>query len=139
LEGALAASGLLPIVDLQPSPLAARKSATHRREVRQAAFASALSQAVEIALPRAAVVFEPGAPDFTGVDVFPVCSLADADGEDMRLGILCDADEATVSVIAAAPPRAAPRVRLGKMWARPCGGAWLLLERLVPAWRADAA
>lgn len=113
---------------LERSPFATHKPPARRRTVRQAAFADALAGAKAFALPD--VRFEPAAPKVFEGSERPVCTLADAGGEDMALAVLLSPD----TVLARVPGRPVRTVRLGKMWAAPGEEGSRLLERLAPAW-----
>jgi polynucleotide 5'-hydroxyl-kinase GRC3/NOL9 len=122
------------IVRLKPSPSAARKTLSARAALRQQSFAAALAGAESLTLTKAA--FEPAPPIALGAR-HPICSLADADGTDMAIGILEAAEEGRVRILTRPPGRAAATIRLGKMWAEHREGAWTLLDTLHPSWIHD--
>lgn len=121
-----------PAVRLACSPHARRKPEGYRRSIRQAAFEAALAGAAELRLAK--VAFEPAPPALFEGPVRPLCSLADAAGEDKVMGLLIAADESSATVLSPPPPGPVLSLRLGKMWAEPRNGGWRLLERLAPAW-----
>lgn len=125
----------VPLIRLERSPLAGRKSPAARTSIRQAAFERAISGASLLTLRQAG--FDPGQPSFSAMpEAFPVCALADAEGEDMAIGILEAVEEGAALVHSVATDRAVAKIRLGKMWAAPDGkGGWRLVEKLVPAWQ----
>ena len=119
------------LVALEPSPEARRKSDGLRRRIRQEAFERHLGAASRD-LPL--VPFAPAPPLPLEGERRPVCCLADASGEDMVIGVLEDVGQDIVRVRAAPTPRPPALIRLGRLWARPHGGGWRLLDRLEPAW-----
>jgi polynucleotide 5'-hydroxyl-kinase GRC3/NOL9 len=123
-----------PVVRLEPSPAAARKTAAMRAGLREASFASALAGAESLDL--AGIAFEPAPPVEIG-GRHPVCSLADAEGTDMRLGIVEAAENGRARVLAPAAERPVRTVRLGKMWAQRREDGWALLDTLRPSWVHD--
>ena len=131
----LAGSGL---VRLQPSPAARRKSEGRRRAIRQQGFDEAMAGATEWSIDRRSLQFEPGEPMAISEDRRPVCALADAEGREMEIGLVCDAGDDQVRLLSRQPARPVRRLRLGKMWAGQRGGEWQLLDALAPAWQADA-
>jgi polynucleotide 5'-hydroxyl-kinase GRC3/NOL9 len=132
LDAGLGPAG--PMLKLAPSPSARRKTSGRRRALRQFAFDAAMSGAGARLLDPAAVTFAPAEPAVFAGDVRPVCSLADAAGEDMAIAILCGVGSDAVRLFAPAPPRPVRFIRLGAMWAGEREGGWRLLERLAPAW-----
>jgi hypothetical protein len=128
----IAAGTQVPIIRLERSPLARRKSPAARAALRQAAFDRELDGASTLAIDAAAL--EPGPLAPWDSPARPVCSLADADGNDLALGIIQAAEGETLSVYTRAPIAEVRLVRLGKMWAEPKEGSWRLLERLSPGW-----
>jgi polynucleotide 5'-hydroxyl-kinase GRC3/NOL9 len=123
-------------IRLKPSPNAARKTPAARARLRQASFAAALAGAESFALT--GVAFEPAPPIAIALGArHPVCSLADAEGTDMAIGIVEAAADGTVRVLAPPPDRPVATVRLGRMWAEPRDGAWALLDTLHPSWIHD--
>jgi polynucleotide 5'-hydroxyl-kinase GRC3/NOL9 len=123
------------LIRLERSELAGRKSPAVRASIRQAAFETALSTASPLRLQVREL--DPGLPAFEAMPgALPVCALADANGEDMAIGILQDLEEEAALVHAAMPDREVVRIRLGKMWAAPDGeGGWRLIEKLIQAWQ----
>ena len=123
-----------PVVRLKPSPSAARKTPSARAALRQQSFAAALAGAESLTLSD--IAFEPAPPIELG-GRHPVCSLANADGTDIVLGIVEAAEEGRVRILARQPESPAATVRLGKMWAEHKEGAWTLLDTLHPSWIHD--
>jgi polynucleotide 5'-hydroxyl-kinase GRC3/NOL9 len=120
------------LIRLDRSSAATRKSPAARAAIRQAAFEKAMRGATQLALP--GLSLHPGAPAISQA-TYPVCSLADAGGEDMVIAVLHDVQDGLATVHAPPLARAAAKLRLGKMWAAPEGsGGWTLLEKLSPAW-----
>ena len=119
-----------PALRLERSHEARRKSPSARAQIRQAAFAEALTGAERASFGPDEVNWEPGPPLPWPTEERPVCALADASGEDMTIGIL----EQELTVWSRPPPRQVRTIRLGKMWAGPSANGWLLQERLSPAW-----
>jgi hypothetical protein len=122
----------VPIIRLERSPLARPKSPAARAALRQAAFDRELEGASTMAIEAAA--FEPGPLAPWESPARPVCSLADADGHNLAVGILQGAEGETLSVYTRGSTAEVRLVRLGKMWAEPKEGGWRLLERLSPSW-----
>jgi polynucleotide 5'-hydroxyl-kinase GRC3/NOL9 len=118
----------VPAIRLQPSPAARRKTPAARVAIRQNAFEAALAGGEDRTV---AAAFEPAPPRPFDTQARPVCSLADAAGDDCEIGVLTSSDG---TVFARDPASRISRIRLGKMWAAPAPGGWRLLERLVPAW-----
>nr|WP_295373363.1 Clp1/GlmU family protein [uncultured Sphingosinicella sp.] len=130
LDGVLAAQKERPLVRLQRSPLARRKSAGERRRLRQAAFEDALQQAERVEVPQAC--FYPAPPQLFESAARPVCALSNAAGRDFAYGLLLDLEPVTMLVHGPIGPAAT--IRLGKMWAEPAESGWRLLDTLSPAW-----
>lgn len=125
-----------PSVRLKPSPSAARKTPSARAALRQQSFAAALAGAESLVLTD--IAFEPAPPVAIQLGGrHPICSLADAQGTDMALGIVEAAEEGRVRVLVRPPVRPAATIRLGKMWAEHRIGAWTLLDTLHPSWIHD--
>jgi polynucleotide 5'-hydroxyl-kinase GRC3/NOL9 len=124
----------VPVVRLQPSRLATRKTPSQRGRIRKAAFATALESAERIVLPRCQITFSPAEPLLATGAARPVCALLCSDGEARAIGILEAVDEVTATIFAR--PQHASILQLGKMWAEPGAGGWKLLERLTPSWQA---
>jgi hypothetical protein len=123
------------LIRLERSRLAGRKTPAARAAIRQRAFDASMTGASLLAL--LGTEWEQGSPAFAAMPgAFPVCALADGEGEDMAIGIL-QAVEAGAALVHARPPaRPVARIRLGKIWVAPDGkGGWRLLEKLVPAWQ----
>ena len=131
---AIATGRGVPIIRLERSPLARPKSPAARAALRQAAFDQELDGAATLAIEAAAI--EPGPLAPWASPARPVCSLADADGHDLAVGILQGAEGETLSVYTRGSTAEVRLVRLGKMWAEPKEGGWRLLERLSPSWGA---
>jgi polynucleotide 5'-hydroxyl-kinase GRC3/NOL9 len=124
------------VIRLKSSPSAARKTPSARAALRQQSFASALAGAESLTFTDPA--FEPAPP--IAIELggrHPICSLADADGTDMSLGIVEAAEEGRVRILAWPPARPATTIRLGRMWAEHKEGAWTLLDTLHPSWIHD--
>jgi polynucleotide 5'-hydroxyl-kinase GRC3/NOL9 len=124
------------VIRLKPSPSAARKTPSARAALRQQSFAAALAGAESLALTD--VTSEPAPP--IAIELggrHPICSLADAEGTDMALGIVEAAQEGRVRILAQPTPRPVATIRLGKMWAERKEGAWTLLDTLHPSWIHD--
>jgi polynucleotide 5'-hydroxyl-kinase GRC3/NOL9 len=119
------------LLALDPSPHAKRKRDGLRRRIRQAAFEAHLGDATLLLPP---LPFEPATPRSFDSDRRPLCCLADADGEDMAVGVLEEIGEGGLRVRADQTPRPPALLRLGRLWARPDGAGWKLLDRLEPAW-----
>lgn len=122
------------LLRLAPSPAARRKTEGQRRAIRQHAFAAALAGAGPLRLKLNRTVLEPGHPVPFSSDDRPVCSLADAAGEDMEIGLLREVEEDSMLLWARTPPRPVRRLRLGMMWAS--GDAGELRQSLAQAWVA---
>jgi polynucleotide 5'-hydroxyl-kinase GRC3/NOL9 len=124
------------IIALRPSPSATRKTSAARARLRQASFAAAIDGAGPLDLSD--IAFEPAPPARIGLGgKHPVCSLADADGTDMAIGVLDAGHDGAVRVIARAPDRPAHVVRLGSMWAERREEGWRLIDTLHPSWVHD--
>ena len=141
IRGTLAASleGRPGLVSLEPSPQAQRKPPGLRRRIRQAALDAALAGATEQWLDRTSLRFSPDAPATQNGEARPVCSLADAAGEDMEIGLLLAAGPDRMRILARQTVRPPALVRLGKMWVRPDGNSIALLDRLAPSWTSDGS
>ena len=122
----------VPIIRLERSPLARRKSPAARAALRQAAFDREWQGAST--LPIEAAALQPGPLAPWESTARPVCSLADAQGDDLALGIVQGADGGALSVYTRASTAEVQLVRLGKMWAEPREAGWRLIERLSPSW-----
>ena len=125
------------LVRLQPSPAARRKSEGRRRAIRQQGFDDAMAGATEWSIGRRSLQFEPGEPVALSEGRRPVCALADAEGAEMEIGLVCDAGHDRIRLLSRLPARPVRRLRLGKMWAQQRSGEWQLLDALAPAWEAD--
>jgi polynucleotide 5'-hydroxyl-kinase GRC3/NOL9 len=123
----------VPLIRLQRSPAARRKSPSVRAGIRQRAFEEALAGAEPLSI---AASFHPGAPVLSPGAERPVCALTDDAGADMCLALLQGVSEDAVHLEAPPPPRPVRLVRLGKMWAEPRPGGWKLLDKLSPSWSA---
>ena len=119
------------LMTLDPSPHATRKSEGLRRRIRQAAFERHLG-AQSMVLPP--LPFDPASPRGFDSERRPLCCLADASGEDMAVGVLEEFTEHAPRIRAAPLPRPPALLRLGRIWARPDGDGWKLLDKLEPAW-----
>jgi polynucleotide 5'-kinase involved in rRNA processing len=128
LDALLAAHPNIPLLRLNRSPLARRKSAGERRRLRQAAFEEALREAETIPMPDA--FFAPAPPRAFESAARPVCALGDAEGRYLSYGLLLD----SATMLVRRPHGRAATVRLGKMWAEPLEGGWRLRDTLDPAW-----
>ena len=124
------------LVRIEPSPLARPKTPSARAALRQASFDRALAGASLLILPLEAIEIQPAPPAAWKTPLRPVCSLADDDGVDMKIGVLEAADDRALYVRAAPPDRAVRLVRLGSIWVEPKEGRWHLVERLAPSWKA---
>lgn len=128
----------VPLIRLQPSPAARRKSPSFRAAIRQQAFDRALDGAGRFTLPMAGLRLHPGPPApllAPEAGARPVCALVDRQGSDMGIGVVEDWSEDAVVLHARPSGSTVATVRLGKMWAAPDGqGGWRLLEKLSPAW-----
>jgi polynucleotide 5'-hydroxyl-kinase GRC3/NOL9 len=121
------------LLALPRSPLARRKSQGLRRRNRQQALDDYLgSETIE--LSGRALAFDPAPPAPFLTAERPLCSLVDADDEDMAIGILLSTDGDRILVHGSVPPRDVACVRLGSIWASPAGPGWRLLDRLSPGW-----
>lgn len=138
LKPILDAHPTIPVVRLERSPFARRKSPSERAGIRQGAFAAALERAERVTLGTADLSFTPGPPASFRGPARPICVLAAADGEAMSIGILQEVGKDTV-VIAETPLSTVAVIGLGKMWARPTPAGWQLLEQLSPAWEQPAS
>jgi hypothetical protein len=128
----IVAAASVPVLGLQRSPLARRKSPAFRAALRQAAFEREIEGSSVIRVAQTGVDRGPMAPWRSAAR--PVCGVADADGTDMALGIVEEAEEGVLRIRTRAPSEAVRLVRLGKMWAEPKEGRWRLLDKLSPAW-----
>lgn len=127
----------LTYLRISPSPVARRKSPSARAAIRQRAFDTALAGAATMRLTD--VAFHPTPPALAAAPIAearPVCALADAEGSDMRIGVLRGQEDGALLVQAMAVERPVALVRLGRMWAVPDAGGWRLLDKLVPGWTA---
>jgi hypothetical protein len=52
----------------------------------------------------------------------------------MAVGVLEGFGEDGLRIRAASPPRPPALLRLGRIWARPQGNGWTLVDKLEPAW-----
>ena len=119
------------VIRLDASPFAKRKGEGLRRRIRQEALERHLGDGTyELPL----LPFTPGPPLAFEAERRPVCCLADAAGEDMALGVLERLGEESVRIRGTPPARPPAQIRLGRMWARPDGSGWRLLDKLEPAW-----
>ena len=122
----------IPLLRLERSPAARRKSAAARTRLRQQALENALRGARMLTFP--SLHFDPAPPaQLTGV-ARPICALADRDGVDRSYGILEAVEDGCLGIRAAAPQQPIERIRLGRMWAEPDEGRWRLLDKLSPSW-----
>ena len=128
----LAVAAEARVLALAPSPLALRKTPACRRALRQAAFERELEGASILAFDQMAV--QPALPKPWDSPARPICSVADAKGIDLALGIVEAMDGETLFIRARAPVRPVRLVRLGKMWAEPGDGRWRLRDKLEPSW-----
>jgi polynucleotide 5'-hydroxyl-kinase GRC3/NOL9 len=136
LEPILAGLGDLPVLRLDPSARARRKSPAARAALRQAAFAAAL----ETAAPAEwSLRFEPSPPVPLAGTRRPVCALCDGMGEHMGLAILTGLADGRARLFTPPPPRPPATVLLGRMWAEPAGAGWRLQEVLSPAFEHEEA
>ena len=119
------------LLALDPSPAAKRKGEGLRRRIRQAAFERHLGAATLLLPP---LPFEPAPPRRFDSARRPLCCLADAEGNDMAVGVLEEISEDGVRIRSAVPPRPPALLRLGRIWARPDADGWKLLDKLEPAW-----
>jgi polynucleotide 5'-hydroxyl-kinase GRC3/NOL9 len=121
------------LIVLSRSPAARRKTRAVRARNRQEAFCQYLGCAVPIGLDwrKLAMVLPVG---FTGrPDLHPVCALAGADGRDLSIGVLTEADEERAIVVAPPPDAPVAALRFGRLWAGRSPEGWRLLEGLPPA------
>jgi polynucleotide 5'-hydroxyl-kinase GRC3/NOL9 len=125
----------IPLIRLERSPLARRKSAGARARLRQEAFAAALDGAERQTFQTSSLRFDPAPPAHLEGAARPVCALADPMGQDVGYGIVEEVGEEAIVILA--PPLEAPvaTVRLGRMWAERREQEWRLLETLRPSWR----
>lgn len=123
------------ILPVRPAPAALRKTAAVRARLRQAALETALAAAETQAL--VGIVYEPAPPVAFAGSARPVCSLADAEGADMAVGVLEAVDSGPARAFAPPTVRPTAIVRLGSMWAEPRDGGWRLIETLHPSWVHD--
>jgi polynucleotide 5'-hydroxyl-kinase GRC3/NOL9 len=132
LDPVLQAAQGIPVLRLSPLPLARRKTPGQRRRIRQDALTGALAGADRLLIPPA-VRFWPSPPPPLTETARPICALASASGEDMRIAVLESNDEHGSTVYAARPSQQVATVKLGKMWAEPGPAGWRLLDQLRPA------
>ncbi len=124
----------VPVLRLERSPAARRKSPAARARLRQQALEEALRDARMLTFP--GLDFHPGFPaPLLGV-ARPICALANEAGIDRSYGILEAVEEGLLRIRAVAPEGPVERIRLGMMWAEPKAGGWRLLEKLSPSWVA---
>lgn len=90
------------LISLEPSHYARRKGEGLRRRIRQAAFERHLG-AERIMLPL--LPFDPAPPLPFISERRPLCCLADADGEDMAVGVLEEIGAEGLRIRSAPPPR----------------------------------
>lgn len=142
LDGALAAELWRQtgprLLSIDPARSARRKPPAARRAVRQHGLEEALQGAEPMALDRGGILFLPAPPASFLSDARPVCALTDAQGEDMEIGILEEAGEGSVRLLARKPPRPVLSLRLGSLWVRMEAGKPRLLDSLSPAWAGEA-
>lgn len=133
----LAANPAVPLLRLDASPLAQRKSPRRRAANRRRAFAEHLAGAEAFTLPREGPRIEPALPCLVPQGPWPVCALVDADGRDQALGLVEAVTADALRIVAVRPAESIASIRLGWMWARPDPAyGWRLLDRLAPAWEA---
>lgn len=126
----------IPLLRLERSAAARRKSPAVRARLRQQALEDALCGARMLTLP--SLRFDPAPPAALEGAARPICALADGAGIDRSYGILEAVEEGCLRVRAVDPERPIERVRLGRMWAEPEEGRWRLLEKLSPSWLEPA-
>jgi polynucleotide 5'-hydroxyl-kinase GRC3/NOL9 len=126
----------IPLLRLERSPAARRKSPAARARLRQQALEDALRGARMLTLP--SLHFDPAPPAALMGAARPICALADGAGIDRSYGILEAVEEGWVRIRAVAPERPIERIRLGRMWAEPEEGGWRLMEKLSPSWVSPA-
>jgi polynucleotide 5'-hydroxyl-kinase GRC3/NOL9 len=122
----------IPVLRLERSPAARRKSPAARSRLRQQALEDVLRGARMLAMT--GLHFDPAAPAAWAGEARPICALADRAGVDRSYGILEAVEEECVRIRAVAPQRPIESIRLGRMWAEPKEGGWRLLETLSPSW-----
>jgi polynucleotide 5'-hydroxyl-kinase GRC3/NOL9 len=122
----------IPLLRLETSPAARRKSPAVRARLRQQALDDALRGAQMLIFP--SLRFIPAAPAALAGEARPICALVDGAGIDRSYGILEAVGEGCVRIRAVAPDRPIASLRLGMMWAEPTAGGWRLLEKLSPSW-----
>lgn len=126
------AQSAVPLLRLEKSPAARRKSRAVRATLRQQALNDALRGARMLTLPT--LRFDPGPPAAFPGAARPICALADGGGIDRSYGVLEAVEEEGLRIRALAPERAVEMIRLGRMWAQPEENGWRLLEKLSPSW-----
>ena len=122
----------IPLLRLERSPTARRKSPAARARLRQKALEHALRGARMLTLPR--LPFDPAPPAAMEGAARPICALTDKTGIDRSYGIFEAVEDGCLRVRAVDPEQPIERIRLGRMWAEPAEGGWRLLETLSPSW-----
>jgi hypothetical protein len=133
LDPILVGLGGIPVERIQPLPDARRKGPRERRRARQQAFAAALDGAIPQTLPPD-IPFQPAQPATFAGPSRPVCAISDPSEREVCIGVLQHVDAERIIVFAPKLRSPAAEITLGRMWTRPTGLGWRLIESAQPSW-----